>query len=600
MNTRLRCLVALSLVATLWTTGTRADDVDDLRNLRDTTTNLIELLVKQGVLTREKADDIILQAHQQAVDQGPADTAAPAVAPPSTPATSASATAATSVPAPEPTPAPASSVPAPAAVSVPAAAAPPAEVPPTVSAAPPSAAEGVVRVPYVPEMVKQQIRDEIKKEVLAQAKEERWGDPGALPEWLNRISWSGDLRLRGETDLFPTDGDPNQQPANYLLFGQGYSSLYNTTETRNRLRLRARFGLQTKIADSVTAGLRLATGAAAGGSNPGNPSSENVTLGNYDGRYGVGFDRAYISYQPWQWLSLTGGRFGNPFFAPTDLVWNDTFSPEGAVAKFSGDFNKRLGGILMAGAFPIQQQDNGVNFLGASPGSKWLFGYQTGLAWQISRMDDLKAAVAFYDYRHVEGTLEPSSQALTHEFDWTQASFRQKGNYVFDIHQPYDNQNSVDPANYLWGLASKFRELNASFSLDVGDFAPTHMILDADYVKNLGFHSQEIQNRTGLAPFEGRTVGYQTKLTIGIPKLANRGDWQAFAGYRSVERDAVMDAFTDTDFHLGGTDAKGYFVGGKYGLAKNTVVSLRWLSASAIDNLPLAIDVLQLDVSVSF
>src|SRR5271154_587012 len=89
-----------------------ADEVDELRRLRDTTISLVNALVEQGVLTREKADAIIAQAQQAG--------AKPA---------SGQATPAASVPS---------------AGSGPAGAAPP-------------LAPGTVRVPYVPEIVKQEI-----------------------------------------------------------------------------------------------------------------------------------------------------------------------------------------------------------------------------------------------------------------------------------------------------------------------------------------------------------------------------------------------------------------------------------------------------------
>ncbi|MFX6296425.1 putative porin, partial [Acinetobacter baumannii] len=84
---------------------------------------LIDALVAQGLLTRDKAEAILKQA--QATAQSAA--AAPAASP------QADAT-----------------------------------------------APKVLRIPYVPETVRQQMRDEIKAEVLAQAKGERWGQPDAL------------------------------------------------------------------------------------------------------------------------------------------------------------------------------------------------------------------------------------------------------------------------------------------------------------------------------------------------------------------------------------------------------------------------------------
>ena len=64
--------------------------------------------------------------------------------------------------------------------------------------------------------------------------------------------------------------------------------------------------------------------------------------------------------------------------------------------------------------------------------------------------------------------------------------------------------------------------------------------------------------------------------------------------------DAVLDAFTDSDFHLGGTDTKGYILGGSFGIDKNTWFTMRWLSADPIDGPPLSIDVLQADLNARF
>jgi hypothetical protein len=71
-------------------------------------------------------------------------------------------------------------------------------------------------------------------------------------------------------------------------------------------------------------------------------------------------------------------------------------------------------------------------------------------------------------------------------------------------------------------------------------------------------------------------------------------------GYRYVERDAVLDAFTDSDFHLGGTDAKGYYIGADYAFTPRVFARLRYLSANEIDGAPLGIDVVQLDLNAAF
>src|SRR5262249_7611046 len=97
--------------------------------------NLINLLVKQGALTREQGEALIKQANdQEAVAR--ADKAA-------TPAAN------------------------------------------VASARPSAPADGSIRVTYVPEVVKKQLRDEIKQEVVAQAKQENWAQPNTFPEWIS-------------------------------------------------------------------------------------------------------------------------------------------------------------------------------------------------------------------------------------------------------------------------------------------------------------------------------------------------------------------------------------------------------------------------------
>jgi Putative porin len=559
--TRALCLLLLPFVAAA---PTLADELTELRSLRDTTINLLNLLVQQGVLTREKADELIRQAQQAgAASQG-------AVA--GQPGAAASQPGAVAG-----QPAVVAGQPGAAATTA-----------PNVPAGSPAMEPGVIRVPYVPESVRQEIRAEVKQDVLAQARAERWGDPGALPHWLDRISFAGDVRFRGQADRFPTDNAPNAPPQLLQLPGFGAYNINNTSDPRNRLRLRARLGAEAKLGNTVTAGVRLTTGSAGTG---GDPSSENENLGNYNARGTVGFDRAYISYKPLSWLYFTGGRLGNPFFSPTTMVWADDVSLQGAVLGLTPHFGA-FNPFATAGVFPIQEiEPNPLN----SARSKWLFGYQAGLKWQFLPSYSLKFSGALYDYRRMEGI--PNPTLVTTEFNSTAAPFRQKGNSVIDINVLANTVNGT--SSYLIGLASKFREASASASLDIAAFGTKHVVLDADYVKNLGYDHAEILARTGLDLPE-RTKGMQEKLTFGDTSFDVKHSWQAYIGYRRVESDAVLDAFTDSDFHLGGTDTTGYYMGARYAFETNSTIGFRWYSAKQIDGPPLAIDVLQLDLIAAF
>ncbi len=541
---------AVALLLTASVCPAYADQLEELRNLRDSTISLVNALVDEGVLTRAKADEIIQKARQAGAG---------------------------------------SEDPSPAALAVQAPAAAPSH----------ENAPSVVRVPYVPESVKADITDQVKAQVLEQAKSEKWGDPGALPDWIQRITWSGDIRLREEADRFPQSGDaPNASVAELNFFGV---NIANSTEADNRLRFRARFGLDATVADTVSVDIRLATGGVGAGSNPG---SENQTLGNYASRATVGLDRADLIYKPESWLTLMGGRVGNPFYRSTTLVWANDVSLEGLVGRLDPDLWSGVSTFATVGAFPILQND--PTPLNAAP-SKWLYAYQSGFVLPVNEKFDWRFAAAYYDYRNVEGI--PNPNIYTTEFSDSAAPYRQTGNTVFDINGLLNTQNGTE--NYLWGLASKFHVLNVSSSLDYDFINSTHLIFDADWVQNLGFNQNEILQRTGEL-VDKQIEGWVARLTVGNPDATIKRSWQAWLGYRYVQRDATLDAFTDQDFHLGGTDAKGYFLGARYTFEKNSNVELRWFSATQVDgveragedsfksNLPLSIDVLQLDVNASF
>jgi Putative porin len=546
--------LVLGLAAATLTGPALADQVDEVRQLRDTTIALVNALVEQGVLTRAKADELIHKAEAAGKSGSGAVAGAPQPAAPGA-----------------------------AAAGAAAAVAPP----------------GVIRVPYVPETVREQIKQEVKGEVLAQAKQERWGNPGALPQWLDRFSFNGDIRVRGQADRFPNGSETNATPQQLdappditNAVGGGYN-IINTTENRERLRLRARFGVDVRVADDVTATLRLTTGTTG---QTGDPSTENENLGNYNNRGSVGFDRAMITYRPFDWGYLTAGRLGNPFFTPTTLVWGDDLSLQGIVVGVTPQVRPAFQVFGTLGAFPILDVPPSTYPVSEAK-SRWLWALQTGFTWKITPATSWTLAAALYDYDHIEGTPNPTV-VVPGPYSGTVAVFRQKGNTVFDINALNNSANGTQ--NYLFGLSSKFRELNLATTVDLlTNWRGKHVVFNGDYVKNLGFDRSEILARTGQYA-QDNTIGMQARVTFGDPTFEHKHAWNAYLGYRHVESDAVVDAFTDSDFRLGGTDATGYYLGGRYAFENNTTIGLRWFSAQEIDGLPLSIDVLQIDFIAAF
>jgi hypothetical protein len=342
----------------------------------------------------------------------------------------------------------------------------------------------------------------------------------------------------------------------------------------------------------VTVGVRIASGTTgSSASSTGNPVSQNQTLGNaYFGRNPVGLDLAYIRLAPTNWLSVSGGRVANPWFS-TDLLWAPDLSFDGFTSTARPKFSENTSGFATLGAFPLQHFD--PNPLNNSAGNKWLYGAQLGLDHHTADKSRVRVGLALYDYVHAEGIANTGAAGSVQAtlFNQTAPQFLQKGNTLFPINVFGDAP--------LFGLASRFKEINLTGEIDFARFDPVHVIVTGDYVKNIGFKSGEILQRTGQA-LNGRTTGYQGKVMVGWPRIEKQGQWQLFGSYKYVERDAVLDAFTETDFHLGGTDARGYVIGGSYGIARNTWVSLRWASSNSIDLPPLAVDLLQVDLNARF
>jgi hypothetical protein len=128
-------------------------------------------------------------------------------------------------------------------------------------------------------------------------------------------------------------------------------------------------------------------------------------------------------------------------------------------------------------------------------------------------------------------------------------------------------------------------------------------VLTGDYVKNIGFDHNEVQanvdSSLSTSPVGGDTA-WMVKLLVGMPDTTKARDWNVFAAYKRLETNSVLDAYTDSDFHLGGTNTKGWLVGGNYGLDKNTWLTLRWFSADAIEGSTYSADVLLIDLNAKF
>ena len=255
------------------------------------------------------------------------------------------------------------------------------------------------------------------------------------------------------------------------------------------------------------------------------------------------------------WYSVTGGRIPNPWLS-TNLVWDEDLRFEGIAGTYRPGFaglDRRRNLALTFGAFPLEEVE-------LASRDKWLLGSQLAGEVHFGGGARLALGLAYYDYVNTVGMRNaPQSNLL----DYTAPAFLQRGNTLFDI------RNDTDPNTNLFALAADYRLVDLTGELTLARFDPLAVRLYFDYVRNVGFDEAEVLARTGSA-IEARRNGYLLGLAVGSANVSKAHDWRVFGNYRHLERDAVLDAFTDSDFHLGGTDAQGFIFGGDYGLTDRT------------------------------
>jgi len=501
-------------------------------------------------------------------------------------------------------------------------------------APPPDNPNDVVRVAYVPEVVKRQIRDEVKNEVIAEARKENWGSPSSGPEWVSKFTLYGDIRIRAEevinhsgnddTGAFP-DFNAINTGAPFDTAGSVFSPQYDVNQNRNRERLRARLGAIVDLQDGFTVGLRLATG------NDNNPVTENQTFGAAGGaqggdfsKYAVWIDRAYIKYETTaeggKAFDFYAGRFDNLFFS-TPLIWANDIGFDGfaasipVAAHLNSSVADDLKPFLVVGAFPVFNTD--LNYSTNDPDKfqsydKWLFAGQIGFDAKVSDDVQFKLAAALYQFHNIQGQLSTPFTPLTStdagDTDASRPSFAQNGNTYMALRDitpgPLNDEGTIDQFQY-YGLASGFKEFALTEKLTFDNFEPFQISLTAEWVRNLAFNRAQVAAvavNNGGSAYVGGNTGWMATLQFGDPVTRKLGDWNASLGYRSVESDAVVDGFNDADFGgaLTGTNLKGPTFTVALGLSSNVWLEARWFSATAIVGPVYKNDLLQFDLNAKF
>lgn len=206
----------------------------------------------------------------------------------------------------------------------------------------------------------------------------------AAKSWTDKVSLSGDLRLRWE-GIYQDDRDD-----------------------RERGRFRMRFGFKADVAEDIKLIVRLATGA-------GDPASTNQTIGDGFTGKDITLDRAYVDWRVNDNLKLYGGKMKNPFLrvGGNSLVWDSDLNPEGAVVTLkSAMFFGNLGWLVV-------DEDSAAEDV-------FIYSAQAGLRFNLGDTGSLSTGVGYFHYTDVAGAVPFfKGRAKGNSVDVN-------GNYLFD------------------------------------------------------------------------------------------------------------------------------------------------------------------------
>jgi len=603
------CGLAAMLLASGMPAAARAQTDPDL-----TSRLLIAILVKKGVLSQSDANSILQEAQAAASAAQAAAATAPQVT--------------TLVPAPGATRVATTEVPA----------APGTAPTNTVMVSSTQTPDGTIHVTYVPQVVRDQIAASVTTQMVAQQQAQGNTGYSQVPDWVTRMHFYGDFRFRYEDDLFPAGNDTTGGLVNFNAINTGapydvspsntnFPPQLDTNQDRSRFLVRTRLGVLADLGQGFDIGIRLATGEND------SPVSENEVLGgapngaqNGDfSKYSVWIDRAFLSYTPPEYddfaATFEAGRFDNPFFS-TNMIWNDDIGFDGIAASASYNGYDSATPFLTAGLFPVYNTD--FNFATNQPSkypsnNRWMYGVQAGTSYDFSDDYSAKIGLAEYLFTNIAGKLSSPCLVFTTadqcSTDDLRPSFAQNGNTYMALRDIVPttgtggNDNGTVNQYQYFGLASGFSELALTGEFDVNNFDPTDIWLVGEGVHNLAFNKNDIASKavnnrgpsaSSTGAFDGGSNGVYVNANIGSKQLTQRWDWNAMLGYKYIESDAVVDAFNDSDFGLGGTNLKGYIVGGSVALSKNVWIRLRYMSSDSIAGPPYNVDVFQFDLNGKF
>jgi len=486
-----------------------------------------------------------------------------------------------------------------------------------------------IRVTYVPDNVKGEIAEDVRAEVLRETLADEVVRKKDLPKWLETFDFFGDIRLRAEFVEYPQGNNSSgsfpdfnkiNTGAPFDVTGFTFSPQWNTTEDRERYRLRVRMGLEADLGEGFLFGARIATGSGN------SPVSTNQTMGspgNFS-KYNIWLDRGFLLWEgganPDRMISIVGGRFDNPFFS-TPILWDSDIALDGIALSGRYEVVDGVVPFITAGVFPYFNTSLNYpsNFPSKFPSDdRYIYAVQLGTELRPHDKIEIKGAAAYYDFQKANGELSEPFVPFTDDdpgsTDSRRPAFAQKGNTYMALRDiipvPFNDFGTIDQWQYF-GLASPYKVLSLTGEVALNFFEPIqiksygeigyNLDHDADRIDDIAVNNRSADLVDGsFGEYSGGGVAWLAGLQVGHAKFEGPWNWRLGTNYRYVESDAVIDGFTDSDFGLGGTNVKGWTLEGDLSITRNVWIGFNFMSSTQVTGPLFRVDLFQLDLSAKY
>ncbi|HEX7957406.1 MAG TPA: putative porin, partial [Pyrinomonadaceae bacterium] len=403
---------------------------------------------------------------------------------------------------------------------------------------------------------------------LTRAEEQAKKTAEAVSRQIGNMTFSGDLRVRYELLT-------GQQ--NAVASSDNPAALGNALTARNRMRLRARFGVRGRINDEFEWGMRLATGSYA------DVNSSNQTLTDLSSRKPFALDQAYVTYRPkaLPGFSVQGGKF-DASWTRTELTWDNDISPEGLMETYTRNFKKSAFKSFALQAWQLPMLERNAAFVLGADGRVDLSA--SGRAGRDLALYGAQARTEFAPWKHASLKLSaadlywsgtqfitpaqlfgpniqfpvtvviPASGTTPARTVTTQVSVPRDMLVAGNANLGFSTATS-NAVNRDGRLSSGFNMVDLIARLDLTHSARWPVLLMLDFVTNTQTHDVVtagpggadllLRNNEGQGYWAEAQVGKDV-LRLGVDKI-QRGDTVFNYTFMRIEKDAVLTPFNFSD-----------------------------------------------------